>query len=121
MKNEEKSIPDSLKVLIDYVISYVDGNSNDWFRIKMEIINRFPPSERSRFSRRHESSRKHVLNSFDRAVINYWENKTGSKLWIDPDKLHPKDWVQRPHGWKICEINEERKRQKEERRTKKTD
>lgn len=120
MKNDKSLIPNSLLSLIDYVIAYVDGASNDWFRIKMEIINQFPPKERSRFSRRHQSTRKHILNSFDRAVINYWETKTSSELWIDPEKLHPEDWVHRPHGWKIIEINEQR-RQQREKRAKETD
>ncbi len=110
-------IPEHLLSLIDYVISYVDGASNDWFRIKRELINIFPIKERSRFSKRHDSTRKHILNSFDKAVITYWEKKTGSEIWVDPDKLQPKDWVYRPHGWKLREINEQRKKE----RAKKTD
>ena len=120
METQIDDIPEHLQERIDYVIAYVDGSSNDWFRIKMEIINQFPPKERSRFSRRHYSSRKHILNSFDRAVINYWETKTSSTLWLNPEKLHPDDWTHRPHGWKLNEINEER-RQQREKSTKKTD
>jgi len=102
-------IPKELKEIIDYVVDYVDGSTCDWFTIKMQIINMFPPKERSRFSRRHYSTKKHILNSFDKAVINYWEKQTGTTLWIDPEKLHPEDWVQRPHGWKLFEFNEKRK------------
>jgi len=120
METDFKLIPDFLMKRIDYVILYVDGTSDDWFRIKMEIINQFPPKERSRFSRRQESTKKHILNSFDREVINYWETKTSSKLWIDPDKLHPKDWVHNPSGWGLIKINEERKQQRKNR-TEKTD
>jgi hypothetical protein len=120
MEIDIEHIPKSLISRIDYVIAYVDGASDDWFRIKMEIINRFPSKDRSRFSRRHESSRKHILNSFDRAVIKYWELKTSRTLWINPDKLHPANWTYRPHGWKLSEINEERRKQRE-KSAKKTD
>jgi len=106
-------IPKKLKKLIDYTIEYVGDSSNDWFRIKMEIINVFPPKYRSLFSRRHYSTKKHILNSFDEEVIKYWEKRTGVKLWIDPEKLHPTDWVSKPKGWRLVEINEERKRRKE--------
>ena len=114
MKNNDTTIPEFLQEHIDYVIEYVGDSSNDWFVIKMEIINRFPPKERSRFSRRHYSTKKHILNSFDYEVINYWKKKTGVDLWIDPNKLHPEDWIQRPKGWGLIAINEERRRKKEE-------
>lgn len=110
-------IDQNLRYIIDYVFEYVDSSSNDWFRIKQEIINNFPPKSRSLFSRRHKATRKHILNSFDREVITYWESKSGSKLWVDPDKLHPADWVWRPSGWKIREINEQRKQQAKAKKT----
>ena len=103
-------IPENLKILIDYTISYVGDATNDWFRIKMEIINNFPPKYRKLFSRRHYSTKKHILNSFDKEVINYWKEKTGIVLWVDPEKLHPENWVQRPKGWRLIEINEQRKK-----------
>jgi hypothetical protein len=65
-------IPEHLKELIDYVIDYVGDVSDDWFTIKKELVNNFPPRERSRFSRRHFSTKKHILNEFDYAVIDYW-------------------------------------------------
>jgi len=102
-------IPEDLKKLIDYTILYA-SDTNDWFKIKMEIINNFPPKQRSLFSRRHYSTKKHILNSFDWEVIKYWENKTGKKLWIDPKKLHPENWIHKPRGWRLVEINEQRKR-----------
>lgn len=104
-----------MKKLIDYTILYVADTTNDWFKIKMEIINNFPPKWRGRFSRRHYSTKKHILNSFDWEIINYWEEKTGEKIFIDPNKLHPEDWKPKPRGWKLVEINEQRRR-----KTKKT-
>ena len=104
------SVPTHLKEIIDYTIEFVDGSSNDWFRIKSHIINQFPPKERSRFSRRHFSTKKHILNSFDKEVIKYWEEKTGTELWINPKKLHPENWEQKPHGWALIRFNNERKK-----------
>lgn len=113
------TIPVYLRDIIDYTIEFVDGASNNWFRIKSHIANQFPSKERSRFSRRHYSTKKHILNSFDREVIKYWETKTGTKLWIDPEKLHPEDWEQKPRGWRLFEINDERRQLK--KKTKETD
>ena len=104
-------ISEEQKRLIDYAISYIGDSTDDWFRIKMEIINRFPPKDRKLFSRRHYSSKKHILNSFDKEIIRYWEKKAGVVLWIDPDKLHPVNWNPRPRGWGLKEFNEKRKRQ----------
>lgn len=106
-------IPNKLKEIIDYVIEYVGTGSNDWFLIKKELVNLFPPKERSRFSRRHYSTKKHLINDFDREVIKYWEDKTGNKLFIDEGRLHPKSWKRKPKGWGLIEINEKRRKQKE--------
>jgi len=106
-------IPKRLLSIIDYVIDYIGDNSDDWFKIKMEIINNFPPNERSRFSRRHYSTKKHILNSFDKKVITYWESKTGMKLWVDPNKLHPDNWTAKGRGCGLRKFNEQRRRQKE--------
>lgn len=106
-------IPETLLEIIDYAIAYIGTETDDWFRIKKELANLFPPRERSRFSRRHFSTKKHILNSFDKQVINYWEEQTGAKLWVDPEKLHPTDWIQKPHGWALREFNEQRRRSKE--------
>lgn len=111
-KKVSKILNRTLKDYIDYVIDIVDGNSNDWFKIKMLIINTFNPQYRSLFSRRHYSTKKHILNDFDREVITYWEKKTGVTLFIDPKKLHPEDWVQKPKTWRLQQINEERAKQK---------
>lgn len=106
---EKIAIPADLVEIIDYAFSYIGSETNDWFRIKRELVNLFPSQQRSNFSRRHYSTKKHTLNLFDKAVIKLWEKKLGSKLWIDPNKLHPSDWVQRPSGWGLQKYNEQRK------------
>ncbi len=104
-------IPENLVEIIDYAASYIGTETSDWFRIKRELANLFPPRERSRFSRRHHSTKKHILNLFDKQVITYWESKLDVKLWVDPEKLHPEDWIRKPHGWAIREFNERRKQE----------
>ena len=105
-------IPDNLKEIVDYVADYVADSTDDWFLIKRELVNNFPPKERVRFSRRHFSTKKHTINDFDRLVIDYWENLTGNKLSINEDKLHSQNWVQKPKGWGLKKYNDERKRNK---------
>jgi hypothetical protein len=108
-------IPKKALEIIDYVISYVGDSSNDWFRIKMEIISRSEPAERGLFSRRSQSNRKQIINSYEGEVITYWESKTGVAIWIDPEKLQADDWVRKYRGDSLKEINETRKKQKRER------
>lgn len=112
-----KQIPKDLIEIINYAISFIGSETNDWFMIKRELVNLFPPSKRSRFSRRHFSTKKHILNSFDKSVINYWEKQNEIVLWVDPGKLHPEDWVQKPHGWALRELNEQRRQQKQKAAT----
>jgi hypothetical protein len=118
------SIPDYLKEKIDLAIEFVDGTSTDWFRIKPVLINMFPLTDRTRFSRRHYSTKKQILNLFDKAVINYWKEKTGVELWINPEKLHNPSWKRNPAGWGLFAINKERienaKKKKQQQKTTKT-
>jgi hypothetical protein len=97
------------KKLIDEVIYMINNSSNDWFFIKKIIVNHFSPKQRKNFSRRHYSTKKHILNSFDKEVIKYWQIKTGTILIIDKNKLHDDSWEQKPKGWALKKINEERR------------
>ena len=113
MSSDSNEIPLALLQIINYGIDYMGTTTYDWFRIKKELVNLFPPGERSRFSRRHYSTKKHILNLFDKSVITYWEKTTGTRLWIDPEKLHPENWVRREQGWGLREFNEKRREQRQ--------
>lgn len=102
-------LSDEHKKIINYAVSYIGNSTTDWFKIKRELVKIFPPKERSNFSRRHFSTKKQLLNKFDREVIKYWEKQTKLKLFIDQDKLHPKDWVRKPKGHGLKAYNEKRK------------
>lgn len=103
-------IPDNLKSKIDLVISYVGDFTNDWVRIKKELLNSLPWEERTRFSRRHPFTKKHSLNAFEELVMAYWKERTGVELVIPSEKLHDPNWVRRKRGWALVAINEDRKR-----------
>jgi len=94
---------------IDYVIQYVGTFSNDWFTIKKEIVNCYPRKERTKFSRRHYSTKLFFINDFEKEIIKYWKEKTGIQLFIDEKKLHPTSWKRNPKGWGLLIYNEKRK------------
>jgi hypothetical protein len=103
------SIPENLIDYIDYTISFIDNNSSDWLIIRKELIKILPPELRSLFKRRHYSSKLTQLVDLDYKVISYWEEKTGTSLFIDKTKLHPEStWNKNPKGWGLKEINRER-------------
>lgn len=102
-------ITNDQKEIIDYVIEYVGNSSDDWFRIKKEIVKLFPPKERSSFSRRHYSTKKHFINDFEIDIMKYWKDKTGVELQVDETMLHPESWKRRPAGWGLAEYNKSRK------------
>lgn len=106
-------IPDKLKEIIEYAADYIGDSTDDWFRVKKELVNLFPPKQRSKFSRRHYSTKLHSINEFEMAVMNYWKNATGVELQVDENRLHDPNWEQKPRGWGLRKFNDERRRQAE--------
>lgn len=104
------TIPDFLLKRIDDVIGYVGNTTTDYLIVKRQLINNFPSSARSFFSARHFSTKKHVLNHFDRAIMDYWETRTGVKLQLDPKKIHDPAWQHKKKGWALTLFNEERRK-----------
>ena len=108
------NIPTKLKDRIDEVIGYVADTTDDYLLVKRQLINNFPSSSRSLFSARHPCTKKHELNDFDLAVIEYWLTQTGVQLKIPPEKLHDPTWKHRKKGWALTLLNQERTRYHEE-------
>ncbi len=81
-------IPDKVKEQIKFVAEYVGNFTSDWLVVKRELIYRTTPKNRSLFSRRHYRSKKHVLSSFDLAVIDYWKTLTGVELKLKAEMIH---------------------------------
>jgi len=111
-ENQNIQLSNEDLIYINYVISYVQESSNDWFTIKKEIINCYPPKLRKKFSRRHYSTKLFFINEFEKNIITYWEKQTGIKLIVDESKLHPEDWKRNPKGWGLFIYNEKRKTNK---------
>ena len=105
-------IPKEVKDLIDYVAEYVSDETNEWFVVKPQLVNIFPPRLRSLFTRRHYSTKKHSVNDFEYLVMEYWKLKTGNRLLIDKTRLHDDNWKPRPKGWGLKKFNEDRRKQK---------
>lgn len=99
---------EKLKNIINDTILFVNDQTNDWFKIKQLLVNQFPPKQRCNFSRRHYSTKKHIMNSFDIEILTYWEENSGIKLWIDPNKLHPPSWKRHRRGWGLKKYNAKR-------------
>jgi len=110
-----------IKDLIDYAAEYIEDTTDDWFRVKKQLVNLFPPKKRKLFTRRHYSTKKHVINDFEKEVMKYWCTKTGVELKIDENKMHDPNWVQKPKGWALMEINEERRKVREMEKSNKID
>lgn len=94
---------------IIYVSSFVQNTTDDWVRVKTEIVKLFPPKERKLFTRRHYSTKKHSINDFEKEVIKFWKSQTGIELVLAEEDKHPEDWIRRPSGWGLQIINEQRK------------
>jgi hypothetical protein len=100
---------------IAYVAAYVQDSITDWFVLKIEILRAFGRFDRKKLgmSRRHPSTEKLFVNEADREIMEYWELLTGIKPFVDETKLHDPNWVYRPSGWRLAEINEKRKAERE--------
>lgn len=109
-----------IKKHIELVAKYVGSQSNDWLKIKKELVNNLKQEYRHHFSRRHKTSKKQIINDFEKEVMAYWKQITGITLTIDDSLLHKQEDERPPKHWAIFKINEERSRQKREREKKST-
>lgn len=101
-------LTDYMKYRIQFVADYVGNECCDWVRIKREILNSLENEERHLFSKRHNSSKKQIINSFDQEVIHYWKTLTGQDLVVDDEMLHDPSTVFKKKGWGIQEYNRKR-------------
>jgi hypothetical protein len=108
------NIPLNLRERIDAVIGYVGDTTSDYLVVKRQLINNFPTPSRALFSARHPCTKKHILNEFDKAVIWYWQEQTGIRLEVAPEKLHDPEWEHRKKGWALTLLNKERKQRHDE-------
>mgnify|MGYP001598673632 FL=1 len=74
-------IPEKILQAIKEVAAYADS-TDDWVRVKIEIMNRVPWQLRTNFSRRDQKTKEQWLNDFDKEVIEEWKKITGVELKI---------------------------------------
>ena len=74
-------IPEKILQAIKEVAAYADS-TDDWVRVKIEIMNRVPWQLRTNFSRRDQKTKEQWLNDFEKAVIEEWKKITGVELKI---------------------------------------
>lgn len=98
----------AIEKYLNYLFEFI-GDETDWFKIKVQLVNLCPPKVKKLFSRRHYSTKKHTINDFERKVIDYIQTRSDRTLFIDDTKLHDPNWVSRPRGWALCELNRSRK------------
>ncbi len=103
----------SIKTKINFVAKYIGTKTNDWLIIKRHLINSFNSNDRNLFSCRHPCTKKQIINSFDLSVMDYWKEVTGVEVFLNPEKIHDPNWIHRPKGWKLRQINNERKNKKQ--------
>jgi len=102
-------VSNSIKTKIAFVAKYIGTATNDWLVIKRHLINAFNSDDRNLFSCRHPCTKKQIINDFDQWVMNYWKETTGVEVFLDPHKIHDPNWIHKPKGWKLRQINNERK------------
>lgn len=100
--------PETLANRVHYVAKYIGDETTDWIRVKKELLNALAPKDRSFFSRRHKTSKKHFVNDFEKEVMKFWETLTGIQLQIDPQKLHTPQDERPPRHWALMELNKQR-------------
>ncbi len=72
-------IPDRIIEQIEFVASYAEG-CDDWVTIKKQIMRGIPSHLRKNFSTRDPITKEQRLNQFERQVINYYRDLTGTSL-----------------------------------------
>lgn len=98
-------VPDSIVERIRYVARYIEDSSSDWFQVKKEILVNLRPRDRSFFSKRHKTSKKHFISPVELEVISLWKTITGIELQVDADRLHKPEDERPPRYSALMELN----------------
>ena len=77
--NSASQIPKKIASQLIFVASYV-GDCDDWVTIKKQILLGIPSPMRKNFSTRDARTKEQSLNNFERELINYYKEITGTTL-----------------------------------------
>ncbi len=64
---------------VDFVASYA-ADCDDWVTIKKQVMIGLPPVLRKNFSTRDPKTKEQSLNNFEKEIISYYKDKTGTSL-----------------------------------------
>lgn len=101
-------IDDEILEKITYVSKYIGNSTNNWVRVKREILLNLRPSHRKLFSKRHKTSKKHFLNDFEAQVIKFWQVLTGIVLVLEESQTHRAEDERPPRHWGLALYNKKR-------------
>lgn len=87
---------------------YVGQNCDDWVIVKKELLRAVDNNTRDLFSIRNPNSKKHLLNDFEKEVMEYWKTLTNVELSLSDTKLHDVEYVYNTKGWGLQKFNKER-------------
>lgn len=72
--------------LIEELIEFY--NENDWLVVKKYVLRYSHPDVRRHFSTRHDKTKKHTLNEFEKSLINYCSNTYDIHLKLKEEDTH---------------------------------
>lgn len=84
MSSENDKISNLVEEALSFVFSYA-SSTDDWLKIKKELLKTLPPSERVSFSKRDPVTKKQVINEFDVLVAFRWKQLTGKDVILRQD------------------------------------
>ncbi len=70
----------------EQVIVFVHSYAPDiveWKILKKELLMNFSSKYRGSLSRKDRATNKMNFNDFEKAIIEYWQNLTGTKLYLN--------------------------------------
>lgn len=75
-----------IKELLDEILEFY--NDNNWLIVKKYILRYSHPDVRKYFSTRNSKTKKHILNDFEKQLINYCNNIYGVQLILNKEDEH---------------------------------
>ena len=68
---------------------------NDWLEVKKYILKSVSPEIRKNFSKRDYLSKKHIINEYEKNIINIYYKNFNILLELKKEKIHKKSLWQR--------------------------
>jgi hypothetical protein len=110
---KKEDVPEVFINKLVMLTKIIGTDTDQWLVVKRHLINNLPIEYRNLLSLRHPTTLKQQVNDYDRFAIKLWEDLTGVKLILPPEKIHDPNWKPSgPSGWRLKEINDARRKNK---------